>query len=535
MTYDSARDHEQKGKLGAAIAQFVNRYQANTANPKLPRRKTVILFPGGMGSHLVRARKPYNASTTSYSYDTAWLDYSVVSGAVNDLKMQSDIDSFNRIVVADGPVDFAFVGLTPYAGFIDWCDTKGIDWFILGWDWRRKLERTVDLFLSWFLDELQRQVQLVDPTADPLTDFSVIGHSFGGMVAKLIANDYTNAHVIKMNSAVTVGSPFYGHGGHVHRYFEGDPDLPMYFKSDVVRAVSSMHGGYTLLYMDLSTYNSVAQDLANDPDFPLTDYPVTDATTGLYVDPYNPQETSKKFRYPQKYWFEYKSLGKGLTTYKKVAQALDDSVKDKFYNIRGVLGTSNGPSNSTTCNQTWKLIPKTYNPDLSFFSPAIVDTTHCPGDGVIPAWSARHLSVRDENVRTFVGPFKHMDLMSFDEIHLELEDIFKLPVVLPMVIGNPKQPPRRRRRPTLRIASDTAMQTFRDKFEAVTRKKLAPVEREREVRRILAEYSLPELSALMKRGYENALKSPGEKIGKPEQKRRKPPKGKKKPAKKRRK
>ncbi|MGZ5828079.1 MAG: hypothetical protein ACXWJW_06040, partial [Xanthobacteraceae bacterium] len=136
---------------------------------------------------------------------------------------------------------------------------------------------------------------------------------------------------------------------------------------------------------------------------------------------------------------------------------------------------------------------------------------------------------------TFVGPFKHMDLMSFDEIHLELEDIFKLPVVLPMVIGNPKQPPRRRRRPTLRIASDTAMQTFRDKFEAVTRKKLAPVEREREVRRILAEYSLPELSALMKRGYENALKSPGEKIGKPEQKRRKPPKGKKKPAKKRRK
>jgi hypothetical protein len=101
-------------------------------------------------------------------------------------------------------------------------------------------------------------------------------------------------------------------------------------------------------------------------------------------------------------------------------------------------------------------------------------------------------------------------------------------VVLPMIIGTPKQPrPRRRRPQQVRIANDTEMQDFRDKFEAITRKKLPPVEREKEIRRILAEYSLPELSALMKRGYENALKSPGDKIGKPERKRRKAPSGKK--------
>ena len=38
-----------------------------------------------------------------------------------------------------------------------------------------------------------------------------------------------------------------------------------------------------------------------DHDLLIEDYPVTDATTGHYVDPYKPHETSTKFRYPQKY------------------------------------------------------------------------------------------------------------------------------------------------------------------------------------------------------------------------------------------
>ena len=128
MTYDQARDHDQLGMLEAAIGQFINRYMAN---PPGPNRQTIILFPGGLGSRLVRADSPYQDGVPGQvsNYDTVWLDCTVLSGAALDLQMQGDIDLDNRFIIADGFVHFALADVKPYDGFIQWCTDRNLDWF----------------------------------------------------------------------------------------------------------------------------------------------------------------------------------------------------------------------------------------------------------------------------------------------------------------------------------------------------------------------------------------------------------------------
>jgi len=424
MTYEQMRDNEQFAQLDGAISDFISRYKVNSVNPIAPR-KTVILFPGGMASRLKRARTAYDPSLASYFYDVRWLDKSIAFGAALELRMANDIDRDQRIVIADGPVDFGLyfppfvIGYVPYQGFIDWCDQQRIDWFIFGWDWRRRMEYTVDMFLNRFLPQFQARVQL-ECNADPLADFSLVGHSFGGMVVKLIVNQAAQAFVIQMNKAITVGSPFYGYAGHVHRYFEGDDSLIFYDRSSISRVVSSLQGGYTLLFLDEATYNIVGPQLGTDA-YPLYDYPSRDAGDNSIADPYNPIDLATKFRYPQKYGFQPLELAHGRGIYQQVALDLVPAVAPKFYNIRGVQSKAGAVLNGTIYTQTWSRIPKSYNPNTS--TPAVVDDSVGPGDGVIPAWSARLVSTPPANVRTLIGDFEHMNLMNEVQTHNELLQI----------------------------------------------------------------------------------------------------------------
>ena len=67
MTYDQTRDNEQLSKLDDAIRSFITRYNSNLSSTN---RKTIFLFPGGMGSQLLRATTPKSdvrhTSTTPY-------------------------------------------------------------------------------------------------------------------------------------------------------------------------------------------------------------------------------------------------------------------------------------------------------------------------------------------------------------------------------------------------------------------------------------------------------------------------------------
>jgi hypothetical protein len=55
MTYDQTRDSEQLSYLDDAIAEFISRYNFNVQSTG---RRTIIFFPGGMGSRLLRATTP---------------------------------------------------------------------------------------------------------------------------------------------------------------------------------------------------------------------------------------------------------------------------------------------------------------------------------------------------------------------------------------------------------------------------------------------------------------------------------------------
>jgi len=395
MSYETDRDTEVANKLDLAIAGFKSRYLNNFT--KKPRR-TVFFFPGGMGSQLLRAGTPHS-NGPPYSYNVVWLDCSILSGACDDLQMQGDIDFGQQFIIPDGPINFPPY---PYAGFTLWCDLEGIDYLIFGWDWRRDLEFTANFFLDVFMPLFEQRVGNLSP--NPLQHLTLVAHSFGGMLLKLILNrGPSNKYVGLLNSAGTVASPFYGYGGQLPRYFIGDPDLNrIYGNQTVTRIVSSLAAGYSLLFLDSGTYARDGQKLQQDPRYPLPNYPILDATTGVAVDPYIfPQTNGQKVRYPQNYGFSSQMLNRGQTVYNAVARLLDPKVSAKFFNIRGVQTRNGVDLNGTVTNQTWGWIDPDFDPN---------DVSHCPitdylgpGDNTLPAWSTRFVHTPSTNVKTVRG------------------------------------------------------------------------------------------------------------------------------------
>lgn len=414
MTYGQTRDDEQFSKLDGDIAEFVSRFGGN---PSRTGRKTIILFPGGMGTRLLGATTP-ESDGPPYFYNTVWLDCSIVFGAGSHLQMQGDEESDHQVIIPNGPVDFAT--LRPYDDFVRWCKGRDIDYFIFGWDWRRNMERSVDFFLDRFLPHFQSRVQ-TECDIDPLQDFCFVGHSMGGMLVKLIMNRSNNAYVQLVKQAITVATPFYGYGGQLSRYFAGDPDLNgMYGARQITRIISSFPGTYALLFLDADTYNRDRVALEGDPDYPLRHYPIKDAGTGAIADPYNPGSNAGKVRYPQNYGFNLVELTNGKLIYQKIAGALDPGVSNKFFNFRGVQTKNGATVLGTVNNQTWKWIRPGFDPETDALP--ITDFLG-PGDGTLPAWSTRFIGTPAANVRTLHGEVDHMFMMGEDIILNELAKV----------------------------------------------------------------------------------------------------------------
>ena len=358
MTYEQVRDSEQLSYLDDSIRQFISRYNSNF---QVNNRKTIIFFPGGLGSQLLRASMP-EPNGPPFFYNTVWLDGSIVFGAALDLQMHGDIDYRQQIVIADGALDIPLL-LTPYDDFIQWCNYQAVDYFIFGWDWRRDLKLTVDYFLNVFMPRFEQRVSGCRP--NPLLHLSLVGHSFGGTIVKLILNRNDDPYVQLFKRGVTVASPFYGYGGQLGRYFVGDPDLyKFYSKRDLVRVVSSLAAGYAQMFLDEHTFERDRLALANDPDFPLLGYPVLDATNGTIADPYNPGTTNTMVRYPQNYGFSPGKLARGKLMCHRVAAPLAPAINDKFFNIRGVKIDNDFVVNDTVNCQTWGWIAPDFDPDF---------------------------------------------------------------------------------------------------------------------------------------------------------------------------
>ena len=173
--YAKAVESEYLGRLKDQITDFVHRYEANPSD----RRTTIFLFPGGFASQLVRAQEEA-PDGPPFSYAPLWLSCSFLFGGVEALRLDGDGDSGRRYILPDGYVDF--VALQPYEGFAAWCKENWIDVFVFGWDWRRPCGDAADFFLEKFLPAFEASVAECRPS--PLDNFWIVGHSFGGILAK---------------------------------------------------------------------------------------------------------------------------------------------------------------------------------------------------------------------------------------------------------------------------------------------------------------------------------------------------------------
>ena len=412
MNYADTRDSEQLRLLDSAISDFIWRYQSRQwAAP----RRTLFLFPGGMACKLLRAQTPYIdnlAALQTFNYDEVWLTPMTFLGDALTLEMHHDPldppaverDKDNRIIIAGGAIDL--FGLTPYDQFTRWCEQEHLDLFVFGWDWRRRLEDTVALFLARLLPRFRGAVQAACGV-DPLSDFVLVGHSFGGMVVNLLLHQ-ANSLLNTMTRAVTVAAPFYGYDGQIHRMFEGVDYFNFFLgKAPVIKVLSSLPACYTLPYLDGGTFALFRSQLQTDPAYPLPGYPsnVAGSNPLRAADPFNPAAQ----QYPNNTGFDPGLLQDGLQTVQLLALPPLPKFAGKFFNIRGVQAQNGAVSNNTIQAITWRLPAGPNNPPMS----PITDLPLGPGDDTQPAWTARHAAIPPIQWRTVTDNIDHVFIMEY--------------------------------------------------------------------------------------------------------------------------
>ena len=496
LTYAEVRDSEHLRLFTPAIDAFIKRAQYPPATTSTCPSQTVFFFPGGLAGQLLRAKRKFQVGTMqpqTFDYEAVWLtDESHRRGLARYLGLHRDSvgvfrDNDDRIIVASGVIWDRL-----YPGFIQWCAGNNLNLLVVDWDWRRRLEDTVTFFLRTLLPFFRDRV-LAAGLPDPLTRFSLVGHSFGGMIVNLIlrGNDPIVANLAR---AITVATPFYGYSGQVHRWFEGDwlvngdNDI---FKQEIMEVVTAIPAAYTLQYLDEATYRETATQsaLASDAEFPLAAYPSMDATDAtVRADAYNPKTNGSLVRYPAKTGFDMAELDYARLQIQQLAAPMPPSLAEKFYNIRGVITQSDGqtPTNSAVGDVTWDWVPTSFD---SSDPPPIVDRVKVPGDDTQPAWSARLatnaparcITVRDTTI-------SHMFIMN----HSRTLDALGSLLCAPGAAMNPPVPPppepasdedyiaflrwlqkgARRKGPSLRFDDparrDQVPPEFRDKLPGIT-------------------------------------------------------------------
>jgi hypothetical protein len=380
--YASTRDQEQLRIHELRLAQFIRRYR--------PDRRTIFLFVGGMGSNLHRARAPLDPF-----YDRVWLGPGSFMGEALALRMYRDgkgvhRDLDDRVIVADGLVKIG--GLSLYDRFTRWCEANGFNLFVFAWDWRRRLEETVALFTA-FLPRFRERVGSAYGV-DPLRGFVLLGHSYGGVIVKLLL-DEPSQEMDELSLTIACATPFYGFGVVIRRWLQGDPYLNLLGRREVIRTICSLPGCYPLAYLDEPTFRQNEVAMAGDA-FPLRSYPSQDAD-GRVVDPYWPSEG----QYPAGTGFDHAELAHGGTIARRVA-ALPQRRADKLFCVRGVGFDTVGAI-------TWgtSITPR----------PPLV-----PGDGIQPAWGTRLAALPVDQCITVASP-DHMFFLEHRETQRALAEL----------------------------------------------------------------------------------------------------------------
>ena len=337
---------------------------------------------------------------------------------------QNLADDGQYVVGAYGPI--CFIGLTPYDKLI-WRAKDSWNLFIFGFDWRRSIEESAKLFMSFiqnFRDEVRQEFGY-----DPLPEVTLLAHSMGGLVLAYVLHD-PDFLKLPIKQYMTIGTNFYGWPSQQIKYYMGQPIFNDTWSVDVVtQLIGSLPGGYSLMTMPMSTFATYSARLE------LKKYPVRDRKTDDPADPYDPAWGS---RWPR--WVEQKYLQQNLKTLMQITDPFDKAVASRFFNVRSTL------NDTTPIELLWDdVCGATYQPG----SGNPISTVQGKGDGVIPYWSAFHAHTPDKNRWCLKHAKEHVFFLEHAEV-LDLIEYFLEKGRLPV-----RQAARRPAGPKVAIFADT--------------------------------------------------------------------------------
>lgn len=398
MTYEQSRRHEIRSNIIRVVNNLVNSYD--------PNKKTVILLPGGMGSHLERTTSSYKPSKPGpfKNFETLWIDIGIIftQDALKIGIQKNNRDKDSHIIVANGPLEFF---AKPYDGTEKYFKNKGFNFAVFGYDWRRPIQESAAWF-EFFLKEFKKRVIKrfkKDTTKNPLPSTTVLCHSMGGLVAKLFLNriskHITNANSVNnwMEQMITVATPFYGTSNHIRRYFKGIDSLNRFYSTDKITSLAaSLEGPYILMYLDKDSYDEDEERLE------LERYPSFDANNeSIKVDPYAKETIN---RYPL--WVNMDFLKTAKSIRRAIRKELPEPLIDRVFHIRGV-------KKDTWIEILWAEFDRdSFDPGSSTYP---ISGKDGKGDGTVPFWSARLAQSDDKHTYDLRIAKDHGSIMEHEE------------------------------------------------------------------------------------------------------------------------
>lgn len=388
MSYDQWRAIAIRNVYASTIKALMEEYR--------PGRPTVVLLPGGMGSQLDRSLVPYTGrNLPPFEYDAVWIDPGIL---FNQDALTLEIDDRGRdkgqhVIVPNGPLRFLVKAYDQTASF---CRAQGWNFVAFGFDWRRSIVENAG-YLEEFL-RLFRETALRKHNENPLPRTTLLAHSQGGLVAKLLLHRIVDVPAW-LDKVITVATPYYGTWSHQRRYFVGETPLnALHGASRVSRIIASLPGPYILMFLDQATFERDGGRIGLDA------YPITDADTGAPTDPY---DLANLDRYTP--WVNRTHLNDARLLRGTLTGPLPAPVQSRLYNIRSRL------DGETPTRLAWRWIDSSFDPD-SDPSPIIAASTAGGGDGTVPGWSAWLADAPAANRIELQTAAVHMELMEHVEV-----------------------------------------------------------------------------------------------------------------------
>lgn len=392
MSYENARESEIHDAHQRLIDAFATTYRVG--------QPTVVLLPGGMGSHLERSTRPYrnDASIPFEAYDPVWMDLEIFFGRdAATLRIQEDgHDEGEHVIVPNGPLRFL---VNAYDGTERYFRDLGWNYLVFGYDWRRSISDAAGQLESFLGNVRYRVKELRD--VDPLPTTTLLAHSQGGLVGKVFLHRVCGPDGGGMarwcEGFVTVATPFYGTASHQDRYYVGQSPLNAFYGTQFIASLAgTMPGPYILLTADRATLSDAVLGSLG-----LAEYPMTDAQSGLPADPYDPAQAT---RFPP--WVSRTHLAAAKSIRRTIAANLPPLASERVFHVRSGLDTKTGTS------LRWEPVDgSSYDPEAG--SPNRPGKG--PGDGTVPFWSARLAQAPDTRIYNLAKARNHGQLCEHAE------------------------------------------------------------------------------------------------------------------------